>query len=526
MSYVDLLNPTHETHPNPPQPAKKRVGESVYEVPHLPWTTRHLWKAGFCVLSLTLFSSANGYDGSLLHGLQALDSWEEFMHHPTGAWLGFINGAYWIGTFFASLVAAWVSNKYGRKFGIWVGIVLLAVGTALQSAAPHDSVFIVARLIVGISSGFLNNAAPLLLNEIAYPTHRPVGNALFMCGYYLGAILSAWVTFGTRHMTSSWSWRLPSIMQMICRIMAVPALLMVPESPRWLISMDQETSARNALAILHASADVAAPVVSHQVEAIAVTLAIEQHNSKSSGYREMIRTPGNRHRLFISITIGFFAQWVGNGVVSYYLSLVLDTIGITRTRDQLLISGCLQIWNLIFATAGALSVERAGRRLLFLLSGAIMLVSYIIITGLSGSFAETSSASVGTAVIPFLFIFFAGYDIALTPLLNAYPCEIWPYRLRSRGLAVTWFSVVLGNMFNTFVNPIALDAIGWKYYFVFVAFLICYEITVYFTYPETRGYSLEQMAVIFDKDEHTAMGRGMVGPDADKRSPSEHIERI
>lgn len=47
----------------------------------------------------------------------------------------------------------------------------------------------VAQLIVGARSGFLHNAAPLLLNEISYPTHRPVANALFMCGYYLGALI-------------------------------------------------------------------------------------------------------------------------------------------------------------------------------------------------------------------------------------------------------------------------------------------------------------------------------------------------
>lgn len=130
-----------------------------------------------------------------------------------------------------------------------------------------------------------------------------------------------------------------------------------------------------------------------------------------------------------------------------------------------------------------------------------MLVSYIIITGLSGSFAQTQVPSVGVAVIPFLFIFFAGYDIALTPLLISYPCEIWPYRLRSRGLTVTFVSTVLAIFFNTFVNPIALQAIGWKYYFVFVAVLVCFGLTAYFFYPETRGYSLEQMAVIFDGED-------------------------
>lgn len=84
--------------------------------------------------------------------------------------------------------------------------------------------------------------------------------------------------------------------------------------------------------------------------------------------------------------------------------------------------------------------------------------------------------------------------------MTAYPCEIWPYRLRSHGLTVTWITVVVANFFNTFVNPIALEAIGWKYYFVFIIVLVAMGFTVYFFYPETRGYTLEHMAVIFDGD--------------------------
>lgn len=52
--------------------------------------------------------------------------------------------------------------------------------------------------------------------------------------------------------------------------------------------------------------------------------------------------------------------------------------------------------------------------------------------------------------------------------------------------------------FNTFVNPIALERIGWKYYFVFIVVLLVMAFTIYFFYPETRGHTLEQMAVIFD----------------------------
>ena len=48
-------------------------------------------------------------------------------------------------------------------------------------------------------------------------------------------------------------------------------------------------------------------------------------------------------------------------------------------------------------------------------------------------------------------------------------------------------------------------AIAWKYYFVFVVFCVGFGATAFFFYPETRGHTLEQMAVIFDgADAHVA----------------------
>lgn len=147
---------------------------------------------------------------------------------------------------------------------------------------------------------------------------------------------------------------------------------------------------------------------------IEITTAIQIETTLAdASYVELWKTPGNRRRLLISVSLGIFSQWCGNGVVSYYLAIVLRTVGITSVTHQTLIAGLLQVWNLIFASAAALSVDRLGRRLLFLASAGIMLVGYILVTALSGSFAETGSPATGIAVIPFLFVFFAGYDIAL-----------------------------------------------------------------------------------------------------------------
>ncbi len=162
----------------------------------------------------------------------------------------------------------------------------------------------------------------------------------------------------------------------------------------------------------HAGGDANSALVEYEM--IEITSAIQlEATLKDASYAELFSTPGNRRRLLITVSLGLFSQWCGNGVVSYYLVLVLRTVGITSVTDQTLISGFLQVWNLLFAVAAAVSVDKVGRRPLFLASAGIMLVAYILVTALSGAFAESGNGPTGIAVIPFLFIFFAGYDIAL-----------------------------------------------------------------------------------------------------------------
>jgi hypothetical protein len=100
---------------------------------------------------------------------------------------------------------------------------------------------------------------------------------------------------------------------------------------------------------------------------------------------------------------------------SYYLPIVLDTVGVTSVTDQTLINGFLQLWNPIIAVLAATQVDRLGRRPLLLVSSFDMLACYIIITGLAGSFAGQGNSGIGIAVIPFLFIYYGFYDIAYTP---------------------------------------------------------------------------------------------------------------
>ncbi|KAF5677816.1 sugar transporter [Fusarium heterosporum] len=459
------------------------------------WKTPHLLKLNLSIISLVLYSSSLGYDGSMSNGLQALPQWNLFMEHPTGAWLGFINAIYWIGFATAAPIFSWAANRWGRKPVIYFSFIPLLVGTALESTAPSPAVWIVGRAILGIPSAAWGSVIPLLIAECAHPRHRGVLTSLYMTGFYVGASVAAWATFAVRNYPDSWAWRVPCILQVLCPLFGLPGFFMCPESPRWMVSKGQHDRARELLISIHGGG-ISTELVDQEYAEITTTLTYKSSQSKVK-YIDMFRGKSNLHRSVITISLGFYSQWVGNGVVAYYLALVLSTVGITSVTDQTLISGCLQIWNLIFAIGAALMVERTGRRKLFMSSFVVMFTSYVIITACSGTFAQTGQKNVGLAVIPFLYIFYAGYDIGLTPLQVSYPVEIWPYHLRSQGVSLSWLSMVLAIIFNVFVNPIALDAIGWKYYIVFIVVLATYGAMIWFVYPETKGLTLEQMEVVF-----------------------------
>lgn len=221
---------------------------------------------------------------------------------------------------------------------------------------------------------------------------------------------------GTLHIPSSYSWRIPCYLQLMGPILVFVATLGCPESPRWLIHKGRKQEALLVLAASHANRLIDDALVQHEYREIEAALAEDRSAGADSSYGDFFKTKANRRRLLIILVIGVGTNWVGNGIINYYLTPTLHQVGITASAQISGINAGLQMWNLIISSSAALLVERLGRRFLWLFSDCGMLFSYIFAMGLSGEYATNRHAAVGIAVIPFLFLFFGAYDVAWTPL--------------------------------------------------------------------------------------------------------------
>jgi sugar porter (SP) family MFS transporter len=490
---------------------------------HLLWQGRWWHNRGIRNLNFLLFlplisSFANGYDGSMMNGLQDLTNWQAFFHHPKGGTLGLFNAIQNIGSICAIPFAPYAADIVGRKHTIIFGAFIVCIGTGIQTGAQNFGMFIGARWLVGFGTAFAQLASPLLITETAYPTQRPALSSLFNTMWFSGAIVAAWSTFGTFHIDNSWSWRIPSVLQALPSIIQVFTLWFIPESPRFLVKKGRDAEAIAILTKYHANGNRDDPLIDFEYNEIKEAIALEEHYKKSASFAQLFNTRANLRRMRIIIAIGFFSQWSGNGLISYYFNLILTGIGITTTFDQTLINGILQIWNFAIAITASLLTERLGRRTLFLWSTAGMTLWYMMITVCGGVYRHSlkfddagkvendpatgkpmaGNVSAAHTFIAMVFLYNALYAIAYTPLLVSYTMEILPYKIRAKGLAVMNLTVTAALVFNQYTNPIAWEALNWKYYIVYTVWNAFETFYIYLFAVETKGRTLEETAVLFD----------------------------
>ncbi|TPX22937.1 hypothetical protein DIZ76_014818 [Coccidioides immitis] len=214
-------------------------------------------------------------------------------------------------------------------------------------------------------------------------------------------------------------------------------------------------------------------------------------------YRALFRNKASIYRLYCNVCISIFAQWMGNAVITYFMSAVLDTAGYKGTVAQhnlILINNCQGFaWSIL----GASLVDKFGRRPLLLFSNIGCSLAWVGMTVATSKFANEQNQAAGQAALGMLFIFNAIYAVGITPLQALYPVEVLSFEMRAKGMAFSSLATGAAGLLNKFAWPVSIERIAWRTYIIFAVWDAIQAIVIYFTIVETKNRTLEELDEIF-----------------------------
>lgn len=161
------------------------------------WKNSKLRTLYIYIVVLILNNTANGFDGSMMNGLQTLEYWQEYFHNPKGSILGLFNASMSLGSLIGLFFVPYLVDRWGRKCGVVIGCLVMLLAVGLQTGARNFGMFVAARLLLGFGDCIVLGAAPLLIAEIAHPQDRAILVTLSGASYHSGAFIASWTTYGT-----------------------------------------------------------------------------------------------------------------------------------------------------------------------------------------------------------------------------------------------------------------------------------------------------------------------------------------
>ncbi|GAA5972899.1 hypothetical protein JCM11641_003993 [Rhodosporidiobolus odoratus] len=475
------------------------------------WNVPSIVKLNWFISIVFVGQALNGFDDGITGNLQAYPNWYTALDNPSSSDIGLLNASAYIAGLITAPAASYVADRWGRRWCIRWSAFCALLGTmfgCIAGAAGHGyALFVVSRVIFGSGLAFSLMISPIILQELSHPFHREKIAALFNPNYAIGGFICAWLSFGTSFMpdTNGWNWRIIYIVQLIPALYMLIAIQFVPETPRWLLSKGRDQEALDFLVKYHGGGNPQDELVLFEFEEIKEALQKEKEMRQDT-WREIFAKKANRHRLAIVLLIVICQNLSGTAIIGAYYTQVLAQVGITGINVGLTCT----VW--LGAMIGFLLVSRLKRRVHLMGVWSALLAVSVAFTATAARYELANSQAAGLANVAMLYLYDFTFFLVCGPLFFSYQVECLSYSMRAKGALVWGIANKLISIFNSYVNSIALGNIGWRYYIVYNVLLAAQLVAMYFLVVETKGFTLEEIAVMFD---------GTSAPTVDA-SPYEH----
>lgn len=431
-----------------------------------------------------------GYDNIVISGAIGYLS---RLFHLDAPGVGWAAGCALVGCIAGCAAAGTVADYLGKKKGLVLCALCFALSSVGMLFATNLHQFVLWRLIAGVGIGAASVISPNYIAEIAPTQVRGRCVTLYQLGIVVGILAAVFVNMLIQRMgddawdvSSGWRWMffagvVPAI---LFGLMILPAV----ESPRWLMKMGRRDQAIEVLSKINGP-DLARREAAEIENSL---IAEEGHVS------ELFTT--FRRPLLLGIMLAGLQQISGITPIFSFLPDIFRAAG-TATNGAFYQSVLVSLINLLFTLFALWLVDRAGRKTLILAGTSLQFVSLAMV----GWFYHIHGS--GLAVLIFVMSFVAGHAFGNGVACWVIISEIYPTKVRGRGMSIAttalWLVGYLGNQtFPILQKHLGSDGTFW----LFSGGALLTIVLVGWLIPETRGRSLEEITKLWTEEQSVAVG--------------------
>lgn len=314
-----------------------------------------------------------------------------------------------------------------------------------------------------------------------------------------GYCVANWIGYACSFAKGNYTWRVPLALQCLPAGVLLIGIWWLPYSPRWLMQKGRFDEAYRVVKRLHGGYIDDPEFYQREFDSMKEQIEYETNVVKPT-WLEIITKASYRKRFIFGILIQSFVQLSGVNVINYYQTTMYKGLGITG-RSVLFVScwyGCMgPLANLICI----FFVDKWGRKKPLGYLSLALGVDMIIFTALAAKYTMGELSTIGAGfAIAFIFLFSFIFSLGYNTIQFVFQTEIFPLHLRARGVAVASVSATIWNIVFNQASPSAFITASWKYYIVFICTNLVAGFVILGFFPETKGLSLEEMAILFGDD--------------------------
>ena len=386
-----------------------------------------------------------------------------------------------VGVMIGALVGGTVADRIGRRKTLIWGAVLFILGSILAPLSPNVYVLFVARGLLGIAVGFTSVTAPVYVSELAPPQSRGMLIGLYQFALTLGIALADLVGYW---FAASQGWRWMFGFGLVPAVLFLFMVLTVPESPRWLFVHNRLAEAES---VLKSYTDEAG--AQQLLEDIRVSLMTKMERRWSA-----LWSPAVRGSLFIAVGFMVLIPATGINAILYYGPQIFSLAGISSNKSAIFATLLVAITNVLATVIALVLVDRVGRKPLLYVGLGGMTAALLVLSLCFHQHAELGP-SLGKIATACLMFFITCYAFSIGPIAWILVSEVFPLRVRGRGVAAATLSFGISNFLVSLTFLSLIKAAGTSLTLViYGAFCILTLFFVAFVIPETKGRELESIS--------------------------------